>query len=398
VLVITLILSSVIGLTLMSYLDLTSSQNRAVMRSQQWHSIVPVMEAGVEEALTQIHYNSTNLSADGWILNNNAYTKTRSFGAGRFVASISNVIPPVVYSAGYLKIPQSTGEITRTVRITTTVGALFSRGLVARGSVTFVGNNVTVDSFDSLGTNFNWIAALRKANGTVGSAMGSVSVQNGNIYGAVLISPNGGASVGSNGRVGDLTYAGNGFQAGSLSSNLNISIPDVTVPAGLSSSLPVPGNNIIFSSGNYASLGFSSTLTVRSNVVATVLVNGNITGGITLEPGAKLTIYMNGTTLSVAGNTQINRDASSTALNLIIYGTGNFTSFGLSGNAAFKGMLYAPYATFSCGGSGNNSVDFAGAAIVSTAGMNGHFNFHYDEVLGRTGPSSGYVVASWNEL
>jgi len=397
-LVVTLILSAIIGLTILSYLDLTSAQNWAVTRSQQWHSIVPVMEAGVEEAFTQLYHGGSNLSANGWVLTSNAYTKSRSFGMGRYVVSISNVSPPVIYSQGYLKIPTSTGEISRVVRVTTTGGPLFSRGLVAKGSVGFSGNNVTIDSYDSLGTNINWSAGTRKANGSVGSVMGTVTVQNCNIYGSVLISSSGSASTGPNGRVGDLTYAGTGFQAGSLSSNLSISIPDVTVPAGLAGSLPVPGNNIITTSGNYTSLGFSSTLTVRTNVVATVLVNGNITGGITLEPGAKLTIYMNGTTLSAAGNTQINRHASSTSLNLLIYGTSNFTSFSLSGNAAFKGMLYAPYASFSCGGGGNNTVDYAGAAIVSTADMNGHFNFHYDEVLGNTGPSSGYVATNWNEL
>lgn len=30
--------------------------------------------------------------------------------------------------------------------------------------------------------------------------------------------------------------------------------------------------------------------------------------------------------------------------------------------------------------------------------MNGHFNFHYDEVLGRTEPSRGDDITSWSEL
>jgi hypothetical protein len=397
-LIITLLIAAIIGLTILSYLDLTSSQNRAVMRSQQWNSIVPIMEAGVEEALTQLYYNSTNLGANNWTSNANAYSKTRYFDYGRYTAAISNVNPPVIYSTGYIRIPLSTGEISRVVRVATTNSGLFSRGLVAKGSVTFVGQNVTIDSFDSLGTNIDWNVGIRKANGTVGSATGSVSVQNSNIYGDIAVSPVGSASTGPNGRVGDLTYTGLGIQPGKLSTDLNISIPDVAVPAMLASAPPVPANNTIISSGNYTSLGFANTLTVQSNVVATVLVNGDINGGITLETGAKLVVYMNGSSLSVAGNTKINQATNSNALNLLIYGTSNFTSFSLSGNAAFKGMLYAPYAAFSCGGGGNNVVDFAGAATVSTADMNGHFNFHYDEIIGKLGPGAGFVVIGWMEL
>ena len=36
--------------------------------------------------------------------------------------------------------------------------------------------------------------------------------------------------------------------------------------------------------------------------------------------------------------------------------------------------------------------------MTKTVTMNGHFNFHYDEILGRTGPSRGYYITSWVEL
>jgi hypothetical protein len=30
--------------------------------------------------------------------------------------------------------------------------------------------------------------------------------------------------------------------------------------------------------------------------------------------------------------------------------------------------------------------------------MNGHLNFHYDEALGKRGPSRGFIITSWNEI
>ena len=42
--------------------------------------------------------------------------------------------------------------------------------------------------------------------------------------------------------------------------------------------------------------------------------------------------------------------------------------------------------------------DFIGASVSSTVKMNGHFHFHYDESLGRSGWAQGYVVNSRNEI
>lgn len=50
------------------------------------------------------------------------------------------------------------------------------------------------------------------------------------------------------------------------------------------------------------------------------------------------------------------------------------------------------------GGGGGNTYDFVGASVSSTVLMNGHFNFHYDEALGRIGPRRGYIITGWNEV
>ena len=68
-LLIMLLIVLLIGMSLGSYLALVSSQHRSVMRSLAWNAAVPAMEAGVEEALTQVfHSGITNLAANGWSL------------------------------------------------------------------------------------------------------------------------------------------------------------------------------------------------------------------------------------------------------------------------------------------------------------------------------------------
>jgi len=57
----------VIGLTLGSYLWVVSNQNQSTMHALAWNSAIPVLEAGLEEALTQLHYTDIDhLSANGY--------------------------------------------------------------------------------------------------------------------------------------------------------------------------------------------------------------------------------------------------------------------------------------------------------------------------------------------
>ena len=68
-LLVTVVVTGVIGFVLVSYLSLVQYQNTANMRSQGWNAAMPVVEAGVEEALA--HLNSRgltngNLACDGW--------------------------------------------------------------------------------------------------------------------------------------------------------------------------------------------------------------------------------------------------------------------------------------------------------------------------------------------
>src|SRR5258706_4715886 len=50
----------IICITLSTYLYLVANQNQTVLRSMSWNSAIPVVEAGIEEALTQLHYSGVN--------------------------------------------------------------------------------------------------------------------------------------------------------------------------------------------------------------------------------------------------------------------------------------------------------------------------------------------------
>ena len=128
-----------------------------------------------------------------------------------------------------------------------------------------------------------------------------------------------------------------------------------------------------------------------------VYVTGNFImqgkASIAIAPGASLELYVGGartsiTTLNNAGN----------CANFSYFGLPANKSIDLSGNDVFLGCIYAPSADLTLSGGGNNSLDYQGAIAVNTIGMNGHFNFHFDENLKRKGPTRGYQIISWTEI
>jgi hypothetical protein len=154
-------------------------------------------------------------------------------------------------------------------------------------------------------------------------------------------------------------------------------------------------------SGNYQmnalSMSGHSEMLVRGNTVLYLPGDFSMSGQsqITILPGASLKIYVAGNaSLSGNGVMNLNQDASKYS----IYGLPTCTSISLSGNAAFTGTIYAPAADLSLNGGGNNVYDCVGAVVVNNAYFHGHFNFHYDERLGRNGGKSQFRVAFWTEI
>jgi hypothetical protein len=304
----------------------------------------------------------------------------------------------------------------RTVRVTAGSLGLFRKGMVAKGTIDMSGNNLMTDSFDSRdaahSTNGRYDPAKAKDNGDIGSNLtvaNSIKVGNANVYGHASTGPGGSVAVGANGAVGSRAWqnAGNrGLQPGWVTSDMNVSFPDVTAPF-TSGSTPTSGTvdgtnyTYVFGNGNYlmSSLSLSGQSKVCVNGNAVVYVTGDVSLAgksiIYICTNATLNLYVGGAA-SLAGNGVGNPNASAT--NFFYWGLNSNTSLSLSGNAAFTGLIYAPYAAFTLGGGGNDPYDFVGASVTGSVSLTGHYNFHYDESLADLNSNGSFVITSWNEI
>ena len=118
-LVITLVITAIIGTALASYLKLAEYQNRSVVHSQYWNGGIPIAEAGVEEALAHLNkIGNGNRAQNGWIATNNTFYMARSLDAGKYEVFIGPELHPTVRAVAYVVEPLSGREIQRAVRIT----------------------------------------------------------------------------------------------------------------------------------------------------------------------------------------------------------------------------------------------------------------------------------------
>jgi hypothetical protein len=407
-LIITLTFGVILLVVLASYLMLLTSQKNLVTRSQTWNAALTMAEAGIEEGLAQVNASNsvfnftakacTNFSGNGWTKTGVLYgPKTNlSLLGGFYSATISNDLPPTIYSTGSATVPTVGGTISRAVKITTVQESLISVGLGAIGAIDFTGNGVATDSYNSHMTNLStggqYDSSKTSTNGDVASVGGLVNLGNHTIDGNLYLGANAG-------------YGGSGTVSGNVVSNYNVQFPDVTLPPGSASwpTATAPTNNTydFTTSGNYVvnvndSIIVEAGVTVNLNVTATTFSPSSllIHGGITNSGTAYL--YLTGpTSVTMAGNTAV--DASNRPENLYYFGTTNLTSITYSGNSEFIGVIYAPEASMTLNGGGNNS-GIQGSAIVGNITMHGHYNFHYDESLAQSGPTRGYVANSWQEL
>jgi hypothetical protein len=435
VLLVTLLTAWVIGVSLVSYLTLVANQNRSTYHSLTWNTCVPVMEAGVEEAMTQLHYNSiTNLAANNWILAaDGLYHKQRPTGVGGsyYEVAIQPVDPPVIFSSGYSAAPANTGQpmggssafgmilgtvsgspamVNRRVRVTTQRQYAGTGGLVAIDSIQFDGN-AYLDSFNSADTNYSTIGVYdptkRKDKAmalTNSKSAGAIKLASSMIYGSATTGPGGSVNV-SGGTIGDAAWVASqsGLQAGHYEDDANVQFDDVSAPFTFGSGLtPIAG---IVGGTNYAYVidgAIQQNFNLPSATVddahpmivmgnATLYIDGNLvvsgSGFIGLDVGASLKLYVGGT-VDIGGAGIIN--GTSMAKNLSIYGLKTCTTFNYTGTSPFTATVYAPNAAFTF--SGTEGAFGAFSANTITIGSGAHVAF--DESLNSTGE---YVVASWIE-
>jgi hypothetical protein len=451
VLLMTLCMAWVIGIALVSYLTLVANQSRTTFHSQTWATCIPVLEAGIEEALTQLNYNNgeclSGAASHGWTVSaNGVCTKTRILGRVSENTYVEVKIDPnaaatpIITAKGYAPAPGFTGKtmggqtafgmilgtvspyapamVSRTVEVTTVLQNAGGGpgGLSAKGKISFSGGG-SLDSFDSSDPNYStggqYDPTKRKANGkatTNATGSDSIHVDTAHIYGAVTTGPGSDTVTVTSGAVGDSAWnAGNsGIQSGHQTGDANLQFDAVSAPfVWGSGSTPIAGtvngtnynwvvDGAANSNWNLGSVNVSSgkSLIVTGGDV-TLYVNGNfITGGsgfVYIAPGASLKLYVGGI-VSVSGTGMVNGAgyASKNAIYGLSTSTQNWT---YNGSSAFIGTVYAPNANFTFSGSAGAFGSFS----ANTVNISGGAHIAYDESL-NGGVNPQYIVSSWNEI
>jgi hypothetical protein len=271
----------VVGLTLAAYMKLVTVQNQLTMRSQTWNRSVPVIEAGVEEAMAHLnrngspingYFDAAKLATDGWTGNTtDGWLRSGQVGNDYYFVHISpwsglSTSFPKIYSTSIVEqlpayalqshggffvadtiqeILQKGSFSKRIVQCATTNIPIFTKALVAKKGIDMAGQNVRTDSFDSGDTNYHdgfghytntpgrW-----KCNGDIASndtITNAVCIGNANIYGRVATGPYGTVCVGTLGMVGDIAWQDDPANKGKIkpgwsTDDMNIEFPSVTVP------------------------------------------------------------------------------------------------------------------------------------------------------------------------
>jgi hypothetical protein len=155
-------------------------------------------------------------------------------------------------------------------------------------------------------------------------------------------------------------------------------------------------DHILYSGDYYATDLSGSTIVLGQ--ARLVLPNGLVMANkdaITVAPGGALTVWSDGTSCNILGNAIVNSPGIAT--DFTVYCTPTVTAVNLTGNGTFVGILVAPNAAVTMNGGGSSVVDFCGCLLASSVKMNGHFRFHYDEMLSKN-LNGRYLISSWNEI
>jgi hypothetical protein len=443
ILMVTLLVALVLGMTLTSYLILVDGQSRSVARSQIWNQALVVTEAGVEDAMAFVNQFAgspailtwpSTASANNWTSPaGNVYVTTRYLDASHktyYTAYVTNNLfaTPTIRVTGSVPGPSwlaNPNRISRTVIIGAKTDVLFNAAMAALGAIDLKGNGIATDSFDSSATNWPgyWTNTIRKAGGDVAtdSTITNFTIGNADIAGHARTGPGGGYTIMLNGSVGDLAWVdggSSGVEPGWFADDMNTTFKPVIIPsdqtwwnagaAGEGQSGTVNGVSYahVFTAaanGRYYNLNDSGDIYIGTNV--TISLKAKSTVG-TFKPdniyvagtganAGKLTCYVDcgSCTLGSGDMTQ-----SKLAGNMVFLGTTNCTSLAYKGNGDFTGAMYFPQADFQLAGGGAGIIDFIGSSVTKTVQMNGHYHFHFDEALKKWNPNNAYIADSWREI
>jgi hypothetical protein len=442
-------MTALFALVLGSYLTLVEGQADSVARSQSYGMVIPVAEAGVEEALSLINKTggaatwTNNLTGDGWSAMTSSNTTTKSnlvFGANYYQVTISNAPggTPTITATGVVPYLEhawgaqvaSTGNsssiqvaLVRTLQIQTTLSPLAGAALAANGDITF-NSSASLDSFNSanpsLCSNGQYSASIADDKATVATdgCMVSANTSGGsvNIRGCVDTGPGGTVCSGGGVCAGESSWVNGGMEGiepSCSNDNFNVTFPDISAPCatfvesapsgtvgGTNYSLVFEGNqywgssNVMYQ-GSVNMSGSQKAIAIDGAVVLYIPNGGTFsTAGqsfIYVAPGSSVSIYCGASSASLSGGSFV---GPTNATNVSIYGLPSLNSIQYSGGSPFVGTIYAPEANFQSSGDST----FIGALMANTFDFTGPVTVHYDENLGNSGPSTGYVASNWQEV
>jgi hypothetical protein len=242
--------------------------------------------------------------------------------------------------------------------------------------------------------------------GSTSVAVGSVAVNNADIWGFASVGSSGssGISVGSNGTVAafgnppgtvDTTRIATDFTA-----NFDpISDPTIgTVIGSIGATLGTAGTTSTFRFGGQ----INSELTIAGNVTLVLTAGAGTTAirltggsdGINIPSGSSLIVYT-AADVMIAGNGVLNGNNQPNTFQL--WGTST-SAFGqdieVKGNGSLKGIVYAPNGNVRITGNG----DVMGSVVANNITVVGNADFHYDESLANWGGNNPFGIVKWREL
>jgi hypothetical protein len=407
----------VLGIMVTGFLAWVTNEYRLAQRSNMWTESLYLAEAGLELGCAELNFGSAFAAADGWsAAGSGAYQKTvNSFkdSSGKTVGSFSVLVSgvgaknPTIQGVGTATASQGPAS-SRAVQIWLKKGSSFPFALAAKQQIRMNGHPY-VDSFDSSdpskSTDGAYDPAKQQANATVASAGSSAALQLTTIYGTASTTL--GGSLTLSGSIGPTldpllraTTVGGAETKGWVTHDLNLTIPDVTLPTELNGAYKLGA----ISSGQTIPSGDWQADSITCNSKTPILIAGQVRlyvkgdfkitgqGYLQISPGASLETYIGGN-VQVAGGGVVNK--SGLAANNQWYGLTSSTNWKVAGGAQWLGTVYAPQASVKFTG---NSDSF-GAFVANDFTINGAAGFHYDEALSAsTGGGQGYSVVTWQEL
>lgn len=361
-LIVALLLAAIVAIALSSYLRLATNASKLAFRSVYAGVAMNSAEAGLEQAMWAInkYKNGTTTVWSDWDTTSGS-TARKTFdlgtvdGGGRATVKVYINDRTLAGSAPFalargIVTPVKGSTVEKWIKISLKQRSRFSNGLVAKRSITFSGNNPSVDSYNSTLGAYNATlsdgTSNRYARGSAGSAsvaIDSLSVGNADIFGFVSIgtADYSGLTVGPQGKVTGNFSAANGtidYTHISTSFTANFDVENTpstsaTYLGAITAAKTLPANTT-----TDRKVTASDGTVTYYYTADSISLNGD---ALTISPGYNVVLVVNGA-VSIGGNNGAlkvtstkNTDTGASAtssLNLYISGNLDITGQGSAQN------------------------------------------------------------------